>query len=150
MWKTLLSPALRAFIERQIERLEGLTVSIPETEAELENLKLAYSLDRLESLAEYAAAYGFFESPKVIKKQEGNFFLVEPIRRQGKISLDAYGVRCLVYYRQGTSWKFEIQEKVFNLAELKRFAKLNCFDAEDYNEAKKLFELLEWKQDGRH
>ena len=149
MWKTLLSPALRAFIEKQIERLEGLCRYIPEAEAEAESLKLAYSLDRLESLTEYAAAYWFFESPKIKKKGEKSFFLVEPIRRQGKISLDAYGIRCLVYYRQGTSWKFEIQEKVFNLTELKRFARCQVFDAEDYNEAKKLFELLEWKQGER-
>lgn len=149
MWKTLLSPALRAFIERQIERLESLTVSIPEAEVELENLKLAYLLDKLESLAEYAAAYGFFESPKVKKKEEKNFFLVEPIRRQGKISLDAYGIRCLVYYRQGTRWKFEISEKVFNLEELKRLARCQVFDADDFNECQKAFELLEWKQGER-
>ena len=99
----MLSPALRAFIEKQIERLEGLCRYIPEAEAEAESLKLAYSLDRLESLAEYAEAYGFFESSKIKKKEEKSFFLVEPIRKQGKISLDSYGVRCLAYYRQGTS-----------------------------------------------
>lgn len=149
MWKTILSPSLRSFIERQIERLESLEQYIPEAKQEVESLKDAYLLDRLESLAEYAASYGFFESPKIKKKEEKSFFLVEPIRKQGKISLDSYGIRCLAYYRQGTSWKFEIQEKVFNLAELKRFARCQVFDAEDYNEAKKLFELLEWKQGER-
>lgn len=148
MWKTLLSPALRSFIERQIERLESLTVSIPEAEAELENLKLAYLLNRLESLAEYAEAYGFFESLKVINKKEKNFFFIEPIRRGGKISLDAYGVRCIVYYRS-TLNKFEISEKVFSISELKKFCKSNCFDLEDYQEALEAFESLEGRQERR-
>lgn len=146
--KKVLSPALRVWIEKQIERLEKLAVAIPEAEEEVDRLKFAYSLDCISELIEYAAAYGFFESPKVKKKEEKNFFLIEPIRRQGKISLDVYGVRCLTYYRkQGGG--FEISERVFCPSELKKFCKSNCFDLADYNEALELFEALEGKQGER-
>lgn len=111
--KKVLSPALRVWVEKQIERLEKLSTSIPEAEEEAERLKFAYSLDCISELIEYASAYGFFESPKAINKTEKkNFFLVEPIRRQGKISLDTYGVRCLIYYRKPEE-NFFISEKVF-------------------------------------
>lgn len=98
--KKVLSPALRVWVEKQIERLEKLAAQIPEAEEEADRLKFAYSLDCISELIEYASAYGFFESPQVKNKKEKNFFLVEPIRRQGKISLDNYGVRCIVYYRR--------------------------------------------------
>jgi len=78
----LLSPALRAFIEKQIERLESLTAHIPEAEQEAEALKLAYTLDAISELTSYANSYGFFESVSVKNKKEKNFFLVEPIRRK--------------------------------------------------------------------
>lgn len=145
--KKVLSPALRAWVEKQIERLEKLAAQIPEAEEEADRLKFAYSLDCISELIEYASAYGFFESPQVKNKKEKNFYLVEPIRRQGKISLDAYGVRCLVYYRQPEQ-DFFISEKVFWLAELKKFVKSHCFDAEDFNECKKAFEILEGIQRG--
>lgn len=139
--KKVLSPSLRVWIEKQIERLEKLAASIPEAEDEAEHLKFAYSLDAISELIEYAQAYGFFESVKKTDKKEKNFFLIEPIRRQGKISLDAYGVRCICYYKQ-TSKGFEISEKVFSISELKKFCKSNCFDLADYNEALRLFESL--------
>lgn len=148
--KKLLSPAMRSWVERQIERLESLTAYIPEAEAEAEALKFAYSLDAISELISYANAYGFFESVSVKNKKEKSFFLVEPIRRKWKISLDAYGVRCVVYYK--ATWKsFEISEKVFSLSELKKFTKSNCFDLEDYQEAFKAFESLEGRQEnGRY
>lgn len=145
--KKVLSPTLRVWIEKQIERLEKLAVAIPEAEEEADRLKFAYSLNCISELIEYAIAYGFFESPQFKNKKEKNFFLVEPIRRQGKISLDNYGVRCLTYYRK--HWGgFEIQERVFWLSELKKFCKSNCFDLADYNEALELFESLEGRQRG--
>lgn len=80
--KKVLSPALRVWIEKQIERLEKLAVAIPGAEEEADRLKFAYSLDAISELIEYAQAYGFFESPKAINKTEKkNFFLIEPIRR---------------------------------------------------------------------
>lgn len=145
--KKVLSLALRSFIEKQIERLEKIAVEIPEAEEEADRLKFAYGVDAISELIEYASAYGFFESPNVIKKQERNFFLIEPIRRNWKISVDAYGVRCLTYYRRQAGG-FEIQEKVFWLSELKKFCKSNCFDLEDFNEALRLFESLEGRQRG--
>lgn len=145
--KRVLSPALRVWIEKHIERLEKLAVHIPEAEDEVSHLKLAYSLDAISELVEYAQAYGFFEPVKKTGKKEKNFFLIEPIRRQGKISLDAYGVRCICYYKQ-TSKGFEISEKVFSISELKKFCKSNCFDLADYNEALELFEALEGRQRG--
>lgn len=146
--KKVLSPALREWIEKQIEWLEKLAAQIPEAEEEADRLKFAYSLDCISELIEYAQAYGFFENSKAINKTEKkNFFLVESIRKQGKISLDAYGVRCLVYYRQPEQ-NFFISEKVFWLAELKKFVKINCFDLADYNEALELFESLEGRQRG--
>jgi hypothetical protein len=107
-------------------------------------------LDAISELIKYAGAYWFFDSPKAINKTEkNNFFLVEPIRKKGRISLDTYGIRCLVYYRW-TSKSFEISEKVFNLSELKRFTKSSCFDLADYQEALELFESLEGRQEKQY
>lgn len=87
--KKIISPALRAFIEKQIEVLERLSDSLIEFQDEYLELKKAYEDNLFEALSEYASAYGFFESPKIKNKKERSFFLVEPIRRQGKISLDS-------------------------------------------------------------
>lgn len=143
--KKQLSESIRSFIERQIEILERLSDSFVEFQEEYLELKKAYTENAVEALTVYANEYGVFDTPKVKSKKDKVFFLVEPIRRNGKISLDAYGVRCLVYYRQPED-NFLISEKVFWLAELKKFVKSNCFDAEDYNEAKRLYELLEGVQ----
>lgn len=124
-----------------------MTAYIPEAEEEVERLKFAYTLDCISELTEYANAYWFFESVKKIKKEK-NFFLIEPIRRKWKISLDAYGVRCVCYYKQASN-KFEISEKVFSISELKRFTRSNCFDLEDYQEALEAFESLEGRQERR-
>ena len=86
----IISPALRAFIEKQIEILERLADQVIEFQDEYLELKKAYEENILEALSEYASAYGFFESLQIKNKNEKNFFLVEPIRRQGKISLDNY------------------------------------------------------------
>lgn len=140
--KKVLSESLRAFIERQIEILERLSDELIEFQDEYLELKRAYTENAVEALTVYANEYGVFDTPKVKNKKERSFFLVEPIRRQGKISLDNYWVRCLVYYRKPEE-NFFISEKVFWLAELKKFAKSHCFDCEDFNECKKAFELLE-------
>lgn len=146
--KKILSESLRVFIEKQIEILERLSDSLIEFQDEYYELKKAYTENAVEALNIYANEYGVFDTPKVKNKNEKNFFLVEPIRRQGKISLDAYGVRCLTYYKRGEKENFFISEKVFWLAELKKFVKSHCFDAEDFNECKKAFELLEGIQRG--
>lgn len=146
--KQLLSPALRVWIEKQIEWLESLAAYIPEAELEVESLKFAYSLDAISELISYANAYWFFDTARIKNKKEKNFFLIEPIRKKGKISLDAYGVRCVCYYKQASN-KFEISEKVFSISELKRFTRSNCFDLEDYQEALEAFESLEGRQEGR-
>lgn len=88
--KKLLNPALRGFIEKQIEILERLSDQIIEFQDEYLELKKAYEENLFEALCEYASAYGFFESPQIKNKKEKNFFLVEPIRKQGKISIDNY------------------------------------------------------------
>lgn len=112
MGKKQLSNEIRNFIERQIEILERLSDSLVEFQEEYFELKKAYTENAVEALTVYANEYGVFDTPKVKNKKERNFFLVEPIRRNGKISLDAYGVRCLVYYRQPEQ-NFFISEKVF-------------------------------------
>lgn len=145
--KKQLSREIRLFIEKQIEILERLSDSLVEFQEEYFELKKAYTENAVEALTVYANEYGVFDTPEVKNKNEKNFFLVEPIRRQGKISLDTYGVRCLVYYRQQKQ-NFFISEKVFWLAELKKFVKSHCFDCEDFNECKKAFELLEGRQRG--
>ena len=149
MWKTLLSPELRSFIEKQIETLEKLSDSLSEFQDEYYELKKAYEENLLESLTIYCNEYGIFELPKVKKEKKESLFFVEPIRKGGKISLDSYWIRCLTYYRDEKK-DFFISERVYNLQELKRLVKCQVFDAEDYNEALKAYELLEWKQDGRH
>lgn len=111
--KKVLGESLRAFIERQIEILERLADQLVEFQEEYYELKKAYTENAIEALTIYANEYGVFDTPKVKNKQERNFFLVEPIRRQGKISLDAYGVRCLTYYKRGEKENFFISEKVF-------------------------------------
>lgn len=147
MGKKQLSNETRNFIERQIEILEGLSDSLVEFQEEYFELKRAYTENAVEALTVYANEYGVFDTPKVKNKNEKNFFLVEPIRVQGKISLDAYGVRCLVYYRRPEE-NFFISEKVFNIQELKKFCKSKCFDLCDYNEVERLYELLEGAQRG--
>ena len=145
--KKQLSQTIRDFVERQIEILERLSDSLVEFQEEYFELKKAYTENAIEALTVYANEYGVFDTPKVKNKNEKNFFLVEPIRRQGKISLDAYGVRCLVYYRQPEQ-NFFVSEKVFWLAEIKKLVRSHCFDVEDFNECKKAFELLEGIQRG--
>mgnify|MGYP001642927788 CR=1 FL=1 len=145
--KKQLSQTIRGFVERQIEILERLSDSLVEFQEEYFELKKAYTENAVEALTVYANEYGVFDTPKVKNRQEKNFFLIEPIRRNWKISVDAYGVRCLVYYRQPEQ-NFFISEKVFWLAELKKFVKSHCFDTEDFNECKKAFELLEGVQRG--
>lgn len=148
--KKVLSESLRVFIERQIEILERLADELIEFQDEYLELKRAYTENAVEALTVYANEYGVFDTPKVKNKKERSFFLVEPIRRQGKISLDNYWVRCLVYYRKPEE-NFFISEKVFWLAELKKFTKSNCFDLWDYQEALELFESLEGIQEkGRY
>lgn len=145
--KKQLSNEIRAFIERQIEILERLSDSLVEFQDEYFELKKAYTENAVEALMVYANEHGVFDAPKIQNKKEKNFFLIEPIRRNWKISVDAYGVRCLTYYRR--EWEnFFISEKVFSLSALKKFAKTNCFDLEDFNEALRLFENLEGRQRG--
>lgn len=143
MQKKLLSPTIRAFIEKQLDILERLSDQMEEFQEEYIALKRAYLYGWVDDLVEYAESNGVFDTPEIKNKAEKNFFLVEPIRRQGKISLDNYGVRCLTYHRRGEKENFFISEKVFWLAELKKFVKSHCFDCEDYNECLKAYELLE-------
>lgn len=147
--KKILSLELRSFIEKQIEILERLSDSLIEFQDEYYELKKAYENDLLDALIDYCNQYGVYDIPKVVNKSEKkSFFLVEPIRKKWKISVDAYGVRCLAYYRKQKE-NFQISEKVFSISELKKFVKSHCFDAYDFNECQKAFELLEWKQGER-
>lgn len=147
--KKQLSNEIRLFIEKQIEVLERLSDSLIEFQEEYIELKKAYTENAVEALNVYANEYGVFDTPKVKNKKQKNFFLIEPIRRNWKISVDAYGVRCLAYYKR--DWEnFFISEKVYNLSELKKFVKCQSFDIDDYNEAKEIFESLEWKYNGRY
>lgn len=147
--KRLLSPALRAFIEGQLERLEKAADLLDEATAEFRQLYLSYIADDIEALTEYAQAYGFYDEPKKVEaKNKKTFFMIEPIKTRGKINLDSFGIRCIVY-RRGRGGNFLISEQVFNLQELKQRAKKWCLDVEGYNEAKELFEKQEWKQGER-
>ena len=149
MEKRQLSNEIRLFIEKQIEILERLADEIIEFQDEYYELKNAYIENAVDALTVYANEYGVFDSVKKINKKEKSFFLVEPIRKNGKISVDAYGVRCLTYYKK--EWEnFLISERVYNLSELKKFVKCQSFDLYDYNEAKEIFESLEWKYNGRY
>lgn len=100
MEKRQLSNEIRLFIEKQIEILERLADEIIEFQDEYYELKNAYIENAVDALTVYANEYGVFDSVKKINKKEKSFFLVEPIRKNGKISVDAYGVRCLTYYKK--------------------------------------------------
>lgn len=147
--KKQLSNEIRAFIEKQIEILERLSDSFSEFESEYYELKNAYIENAVDALIVYANKYGVFDEIVKINKKEKAFFLIEPIRKNGKISVDAYGVRCLTYYKEELE-NFLISERVYSLSELRKFVKCQSFDVEDYNEALKAYELLEWKQNGRY
>ena len=79
--KKQLSQTIRGFVERQIEILERLSDSLVEFQEEYFELKKAYTENAVEALTVYANEYGVFDTPKVKNRQEKNFFLIEPIRR---------------------------------------------------------------------
>ena len=149
MEKKQLSQTIRNFIEKQIEILERLSDSFSEFESEYYELKNAYIENAVDALNVYANNYGVFDEVAKINKKEKSLFFVEPIKKGGKISVDNYWVRCLVYYRDKEK-NFFISEKVYNLSELKKLVKCQSFDVDDYNDAKAIFESLEWKYNGRY
>lgn len=147
--KKLLSQELRFFIEKQIEVLEKLSDGLVEFQDEYYELKNAYENNLLDALTLYCNAYGVYDIPRAENKTEKkSFFLIEPIRKNWKVSVDAYGIRCLTYYRKEKE-NFQISEKVFSISELKKFVKAHCFDAYDFNECQRAYELLEWKLERR-